>query len=63
MVGHGTHVASTAAGSEVQGVSYYGLAEGTAKGGSPGSRIAMYRVCSPTMDAVDPAYWQHLMMQ
>lgn len=47
MVGHGTHVASTAAGSEVQGVSYYGLAEGTAKGGSPGSRIAMYRVCSP----------------
>ncbi|OMO75492.1 hypothetical protein COLO4_26110 [Corchorus olitorius] len=47
MVGHGTHVASTAAGSEVQGVSYYGLAAGTAKGGSPGSRIAMYRVCSP----------------
>ncbi|XVE94521.1 hypothetical protein REPUB_Repub02eG0015900 [Reevesia pubescens] len=47
MIGHGTHVASTAAGSEVQGVSYYGLAAGTAKGGSPGSRIAMYGVCSP----------------
>ncbi|XP_021283802.1 CO(2)-response secreted protease-like [Herrania umbratica] len=46
MIGHGTHVASTAAGSEVQGVSYYGLAEGTAKGGSPGSRLAIYRVCS-----------------
>ncbi|XVF35926.1 hypothetical protein REPUB_Repub19eG0013900 [Reevesia pubescens] len=46
MIGHGTHVASTAAGSEVQGVSYYGLAAGTAKGGSPGSRIAMYGVCS-----------------
>ncbi|XP_007017871.2 PREDICTED: CO(2)-response secreted protease isoform X1 [Theobroma cacao] len=45
-IGHGTHVASTAAGSEVQGVSYYGLAEGTAKGGSPGSRLAIYRVCS-----------------
>ena len=46
MIGHGTHVASTAAGSEVQSVSYYGLAAGTAKGGSPGARIAMYAVCS-----------------
>ncbi|CAN1322941.1 CO(2)-response secreted protease, partial [Linum perenne] len=47
-VGHGTHVASTAAGVEVQNASFYGLAAGTAKGGSPGSRIAVYRVCTPS---------------
>ncbi|XP_074306417.1 CO(2)-response secreted protease-like [Silene latifolia] len=44
--GHGTHVASTAAGASVQEASYYGLAQGTAKGGSSSSRIAMYKVCS-----------------
>ncbi|PRQ27262.1 putative tripeptidyl-peptidase II [Rosa chinensis] len=46
LVGHGTHVAGTASGSFVPGASYYGLAAGTAKGGSPGSRIAMYKVCT-----------------
>ncbi|KAJ8564620.1 hypothetical protein K7X08_001080 [Anisodus acutangulus] len=44
--GHGTHVASTAAGSPVVGASYYGLAAGTAKGGSTGSKITMYNVCT-----------------
>ncbi|KAK9062922.1 hypothetical protein SSX86_020112 [Deinandra increscens subsp. villosa] len=43
--GHGTHVASTAAGNTIHNASYYGLAMGSAKGGFPGSRIASYRVC------------------
>jgi len=43
--GHGTHVASTAVGAVVRNASFYGLAAGTAKSGSPESRLAIYKVC------------------
>ncbi|XP_024197461.2 subtilisin-like protease SBT4.3 [Rosa chinensis] len=43
--GHGTHTASTAAGNAIKNVSFYGLAQGTARGGVPSARIAAYKVC------------------
>ncbi|KAL5580907.1 hypothetical protein UlMin_013349 [Ulmus minor] len=45
-IGHGSHTASTVAGNYVEGVSFYGLAKGTARGGVPSARIAAYKVCS-----------------
>ncbi|KAM4104448.1 hypothetical protein ACJW30_06G158300 [Castanea mollissima] len=43
--GHGTHVASIAAGNLVNMASVQGLGLGTARGGFPSARIAVYKVC------------------
>ncbi|KAK4275716.1 hypothetical protein QN277_018752 [Acacia crassicarpa] len=44
-VGHGTHTLSTAGGNFVRDVSVLRNGNGTAKGGSPRARLAVYKVC------------------
>ncbi|XP_022926980.1 subtilisin-like protease SBT5.6 [Cucurbita moschata] len=46
MDGHGSHTASIAGGRRVYNVSAFGgVARGTASGGAPGVRLAIYKVC------------------
>ncbi|KAF3590270.1 hypothetical protein DY000_02027019 [Brassica cretica] len=45
VIGHGTHTATITGGSFVSNASYYGLAQGTVRGGAPKARIAAYKAC------------------
>ncbi|KAK1630055.1 hypothetical protein QYE76_004370 [Lolium multiflorum] len=54
-MGHGTHVASTAAGAEVPWADLYGFSGGRASGVARNAGIAMYKACVPVAGCPDSA--------
>ena len=51
--GHGSHVASIAAGRNVRDASFYGIAQGIEKGGVPSAILDVYKVCDPHCYSAD----------
>ncbi|KAK8962923.1 Subtilisin-like protease [Platanthera guangdongensis] len=52
--GHGTHVASTAAGSFVRNANVLGMARGVASGTAPMAHLSIYKVCFPKVGCNSP---------
>ncbi|XP_047320030.1 subtilisin-like protease SBT4.3 [Impatiens glandulifera] len=50
---HGTHTASTTVGRVVKNANYFGIVNGTARGGVPSAKIATYKVCKGHCDSKD----------
>lgn len=48
--GHGSHTLSTIRVNFVSGANVFGVGDGTAKGGSPRARVAVYKVCWTPVD-------------